>query len=296
MARGTSRQFSTSKISSRLTATLLIGGCLGVVLAIGTSSTNAQGGAEFNVGKNVDIVGPHGTSPYDPGGSNPFFLGDPDKKQQNEPSCDVSPNNPLVVFCGMNSYSAVDRPDISGEPWVGASFTMDGGLTWKSHLHPGFKPSAGPAPLAPPIGYETAADPVVRLAPGIGLYTFIAFNRAGTGALLLGRWYEKNIEGGFPYAWKDTIEIAKAPADLVRPDVPRQAGNHDISASGRRHLQLPVPDPIPARAGKTRIQRCRPASSMWAMRCSPAAASRTAPRPPTPDRPTTGRAATRPPR
>ena len=142
MARGTSRRFSTSKISSRLTATLLIGGCLGVVLAIGTSSTNAQGGAEFNVGKNVDIVGPHGTSPYDPAGSNPFFIGDPDKKQQNEPSCDVSPNNPLVVFCGMNSYSAVDRPDISGEPWVGASFTMDGGLTWKSHLHPGFKPSA----------------------------------------------------------------------------------------------------------------------------------------------------------
>ena len=257
MARGTSRQFSTSRISERLTATLLIGGCLGVVLAIGTSSTNAQGpGPEFNTGKNVDIVGPHGTSPYDPAGSNPFFLGDPDKKQQNEPSCDVSPNNPLVVFCGMNSYSAVDRPDISGEPWVGASFTMDGGLTWKSHLHPGFKPAAGPAPLVPPIGYETAADPVVRLAPGIGLYTFIAFNRSGNGALLLGRWYERNIEGGFPYGWKDTIEIAKGTGS------PGQGGRFldkpvttiSLLPAGGTY-NYTVPDPTPAQPARTRIQK-----------------------------------------
>ena len=133
---------------------LILVGALGVGLRLGTSHPSAQGSSsDFQVGKNVDIVGPHGTVPYHPAGSNPFFLGDPDKKQQNEPSCDISPNNPLIVFCGMNSYSAVDRPDISGEPWVGAAFTMDGGLTWKSHLHPGFQPkplrAAPPAPLAP---------------------------------------------------------------------------------------------------------------------------------------------------
>ena len=195
-----------------LISSLILAGTLGLALNLGTSHPSAQAPApDFQAGKNVDIVGPHGTVPYHPAGSNPFFLGDPDKKQQNEPSCDISPNNPLIVFCGMNNYSAVDRPDVSGEPWVGASFTMDGGLTWKSHLHPGFQPkdSTAPAPLAPSLGYETAADPVVRLAPGIGLFSFIAFNRDGAGALLLGRWYERTIESGFPYAWKDTVQIAK---------------------------------------------------------------------------------------
>jgi hypothetical protein len=235
------------------------GGCLVAALAIGTSRTSAQAPVpEFNTGKNVDIVGPHGTAPYHPAGSNPFFLGDPDKKQQNEPSCDVSPNNPLVVFCGMNSYSAVDRPDIVGEPWVGASFTMDGGLTWKGHLHPGFKPSGSPAPapLVTPLGYDTAADPVVRLAPGIGLFTFIAFNRAGNGALLLGRWYERNIEGGFPYAWKDTIEIAKGTGS------PGQSGRFldkpvtTISLlPGNGTYNFTVPDPTPTEPNKTRIQK-----------------------------------------
>ena len=238
---------------------LILVGALGVGLKLGTSHPSAQAPTPvFQAGKNVDIVGPHGTVPYHPASSNPFLLGDPDKKQQNEPSCDISPNNPLIVFCGMNSYSAVDRPDVAGEPWVGASFTMDGGLTWKSHLHPGFKPkeSTAPAPFAPALGYETAADPVVRLAPGIGLFTFIAFNRDGAGALLMGRWYERTIESGFPYAWKDTVEIAKGTGS------PTSAGRFvDKPAMtvsllpGTGTYDFSVPDPTPAEPARTRIQK-----------------------------------------
>ena len=142
-------------VLARLALALTVGGALAALTISTAPRLIAQGATpEFQSGKNVDIVGPSGSAPYSPSGSNPFLLGDPDKKQQNEPSCDVSPNNPLIVFCGMNTYSAVDRPDVVGEPWVGASFTLDGGLTWKSHLHPGFGPSVSgsPAPLVPPLG------------------------------------------------------------------------------------------------------------------------------------------------
>jgi HYR domain len=242
-----------------LIGSLILVGLLGLVFGVGISHPSAQATSpSFQAGKNVDIVGPDGTVPYHPGGTNPFLLGDPDKKQQNEPSCDISPNNPLVVFCGMNSYSAVDRPDIVGEPWVGAAFTLDGGLTWKSHLHPGFKPkdATAPAPFAPALGFETAADPVVRLVPGIGLFTFIAFNRDGAGALLMGRWYERTIESGFPYGWRDTVQIAKGTASpttsgrfLDKPAMTVSllpgAGTYDFS----------VPDPTPEAPNGTRIQK-----------------------------------------
>jgi hypothetical protein len=184
------------------------------------------------------------------------MLGDPDKKQQNEPSCDINPTNPLIVFCGMNDYRAVDRPDIIGEPFVGASFSMDGGLTWKSHLHPGFKPQAtnAPTPLVPPLGYDTGADPIVRIAPGIALFNFIAFDRGGTGALLVSRWYERSLEGGFPYGYLETVEIAKgtgSPGDSGRfIDKPVMK----ISLNpGTSTYNLAVPDP--AQPGGTRIQK-----------------------------------------
>jgi hypothetical protein len=260
MARVESRRpFSGPRMTARVATLLAIVGGVAFGLQTAMSHLSAQGGTpEFQTGKNVDIVGPSGSAPYDPAGSNPFFLGDPDKKQQNEPSCDISPNNPLIVFCGMNTYSAVDRPDIVGEPWVGASFTMDGGLTWKSHLHPGFAPldPAGPTPLAPSLGYDTAADPVVRLAPGIGLYTFIAFNRAGVGALLMSRWYERTIESGFPYGWKDTKQIAKgtgSPGESGRfLDKPAMALT---LVPGTNTYSFTVPDPTPANPANTRIQK-----------------------------------------
>ena len=212
---GVNSQRPRARTAAGLISCLILVGVLGVGLKLGTSHPSAQGPTpDFQTGKNVDIVGPHGTVPYDPAGSNPFLLGDPDKKQQNEPSCDISPNNPLIVFCGMNSYSAVDRPDISGEPWVGAAFTMDGGLTWKSHLHPGFQPkdSTAPAPLAPPNRVRDSCRPGCPACARHWPFPLIAFNRDGAGALLMGRWFERTIESGFPYGWKDTVQVAKGTA------------------------------------------------------------------------------------
>ena len=54
-----------------------------VVAGISTSHPDArQSGPEFYTGKNVDIVGPYGTAPYSPTGSNPFMLGDPDRSSR----------------------------------------------------------------------------------------------------------------------------------------------------------------------------------------------------------------------
>ncbi len=139
---------------------------------------------------------------------------------------------------------------------------MDGGLTWKSHLHPGFQPKdstpAPPAPLAPPLGFETAADPVVRLAPGIGLFTFIAFNRDGAGALLMGRWFERTIESGFPYGWKDTVQIAKGTASPPPEGTGRFVDKPAMTVSllpGTGTYDFQVPDPTPAAPNQTRIQK-----------------------------------------
>jgi hypothetical protein len=245
---------SPFKVSGRAAVVLA---AVAIVAGITESQPDArQAGPEFYTGKNVDIIGPYGTAPYSPTGSNPFMLGDPDKKQQNEPSCDINPSNPMIVFCGMNDYRAVDRLDVVGEPWVGASFSMDGGLTWKSHLHPGFKPkqAGAPAPAVTPIGYETAADPIVRLVPGMGLFNFIAFDRAGKGGLFLSRWYERNIEGGFPYVWRNTVEVAKGTGS------PGKAGQFlDKPAMtvsvlpGTGTYNFVVPDP--SKAGATRVQK-----------------------------------------
>ena len=205
-----------ARTAAGLISCLILVGALGVGLKLGTSHPSAQGPTpDFQAGKNVDIVGPHGTVPYDPAGSNPFLLGDPDKKQQNEPSCDISPNNPLIVFCGMNSYSAVDRPDISGEPWVGAAFTMDGGLTWKSHLHPGFQPKdprGAPRRSRRLLGTRRLPTRLSGLRQASAFSLSLRFNRDGAGALLMGRWFERTIESGFPYGWKDTVQIAKGTA------------------------------------------------------------------------------------
>ncbi len=222
--------------SSRVLSASVLAAVLASAVILTTTTPLAQGpppsGLEFYTGKNVDIVGPFGTGPNpvpfqspqfpnDPTKTYQLFIGDPDKKQQNEPSCDISPNNPLIIFCGMNDYRGVDRPEIIGEPWIGASFSEDGGLSFKSFLHPGFKPKDPSSPIPfNALGWETAADPVVRVVPGMALYNFIAFNRDGNGALLLSRWREKTIEGGFPYEVVNTgIEVAKgtgAPGDAGR--------------------------------------------------------------------------------
>src|SRR5690348_4322479 len=67
--------------------------------------------------------------------------GDPFLQRQNEPSLAVSSRNPLHLLAGANDYRTVDLPGLpngeTGDAWLGVFKSYDGGLTWKSGLHPG---------------------------------------------------------------------------------------------------------------------------------------------------------------
>ena len=180
----------------RLSMGLAVASALALTFTVGgTREASAQTGpTDFYPGKNVDTTGPTRPGPiFTPapdanGNWNPMFIGNPDGKQFNEPSCDSPPDNPLVTCCGGNDYRAVDRPPIS-DPWVGMTCSTDGGDTWKSFLHPGFKGDV----LHTPLGLDTAADALFRAAPGIALFNFIAFDRTagpdGVSGLYISRWY-----------------------------------------------------------------------------------------------------------
>ena len=59
-------------------------------------------------------------------------------KQQNEPSCAISPDTG-AVFCGANDYRGTDRTDgVLGDAWLGAMMSRNRD-TWVSRLIPGFK-------------------------------------------------------------------------------------------------------------------------------------------------------------
>ena len=153
------------------------------VAVANSGTTSAQGSSLFFVpGRNVNTVGPT------PAGPNPDLIGNPLQKQRNEASCDVSPDNALVILCANNDYRGIER---FGDSWIGLTQSRDGGLTWRSRLLPGF-PSA-------PSG-TGAADPVVRTVPGLGLVAYITLSRGDDrGSLSLAVLAARNKENGEPY-------------------------------------------------------------------------------------------------
>jgi hypothetical protein len=164
-----------------------------VCLALSASAALAQGVP----GKNVSVVGPTpqpaacSTAPFCSG-----LLPDHGLKQQNEPSCAISPETGNIM-CGGNDYRGVDRVDgVLGDAWMGAYMSRDNGLTWMSRLVPGYK-GAGATSLN--LGY--GADPVVMAFPGGVLYAFIAGNRGENqiGGVFAQQWVEVNKEDGFPF-------------------------------------------------------------------------------------------------
>ena len=153
--------------------------------AANSTTTSAQTPSPslfFVPGRNVNTVGPT------PPGPNPDLVGNPLQKQRNEASCDVSPDNALVVLCANNDYRGIER---FGDSWIGLTQSRDGGLTWRSRLLSGF-PSA-------PSGIG-AADPVVRTVPGLGLVAYITLSRTDDrGSLSLALLAARNKENGDPY-------------------------------------------------------------------------------------------------
>jgi len=166
---------------------------LGLRPAAPSAREGTSQGPFFVSGRNVNTVG---LSPA-PGTPNPGLVGDPLFKQQNEVDCDVSPNDSRLVFCANNDYRGIEG---FGDSWIGVTMSDDGGLTWKSRLHPGF-----PATTGTGVG---AADPVVATVPGLGLVGFITISRTDNrGTLRLGRWLERNKENGERYTHLDTVVI-----------------------------------------------------------------------------------------
>ena len=146
-------------------------------------------------GRNVTIVGPTlqptacTTAPFCGGMLPDFGL-----KQQNEPSCAISPDTG-AVFCGANDYRGTDRGDgVLGDAWLGAMMSRNRD-TWVSRLIPGFKGDT------PSLNLAFGADPVVNAFPGGMGYVFIAGNRGdnAVGGIFFQRWVEMNKEDGYPF-------------------------------------------------------------------------------------------------
>jgi hypothetical protein len=160
-------------------------------------------------GRNVTLVGPTPqaaactTAPFCGGKLQDFGL-----KQQNEPSCAISPDTG-AVFCGANDYRGTDRTDgILGDAWLGAMMSRNRD-TWVSRLIPGFKGDT------PSLGLAFGADPTVNAFPGGMGYVFIAGNRGDNsiGGIYFQRWVEMNKEDGYPF------EPANEPAHQISSGV-----------------------------------------------------------------------------
>ena len=141
-------------------------------------------------GRNINMVS--GTS---------WPAGDPFLQRQNEPSIAVSSRNPLHLLAGANDYRTVDLPglpdgDETGDAWQGVFKSMDGGLTWRSTLLPGYPQDKSPEGLASPNkGFKAGADPTVRAGTnGLFYYSGIVFNREdkGLGQIFVSRFIDNN--------------------------------------------------------------------------------------------------------
>ena len=146
-------------------------------------------------GRNLTLVGPTPqpaactTAPFCGGKVPDFGL-----KQQNEPSCAISPETG-AVFCGANDYRGTDRTDgVLGDAWLGAMMSRNRD-TWVSRLIPGFKGDT------PSLNLGFGADPTVNAFPGGMGYVFIAGNRGDNevGGIFFQRWVEMNKEDGYPF-------------------------------------------------------------------------------------------------
>ena len=165
-----------------------------VVIALCTllaSDASAQGVP----GRNLTLIGPTPQSPACT--TAPYCNGkipDVGLKQQNEPSCAISPETGSV-FCGANDYRGVDRTDgLLGDAWLGAMMSRNRD-TWVSRLIPGFKGDM------PSLSFSFGADPSVAAFPGGMGYLFIAGDRGDNapGGIFFQRWVEMNKEDGYPF-------------------------------------------------------------------------------------------------
>jgi hypothetical protein len=203
-----------------------------------TTSLNSNGNTNNTVGlvagRNVNMV----SGQEWPGG-------DPFLQRQNEPSVAVSTRNPLHLLAGSNDYRSIDaykEDELPGfekasyssrDAWVGYYTSYDGGQSWTSTLLPGYihydttPPGAPPSPL---MGFEAAADPVVRAGTnGLFYYSGITFNRGqrGLGQVFVARFIDNNNKetGAIEYIDTKIIDVGNSGHFIDKPcmvvDIPR---------------------------------------------------------------------------
>ena len=178
--------------------------------------------------------------------------GDPYLQRQNEPSLAASTRNPLHLLAGSNDYRTVDLPGVpgsneTGDAWLGLYKSFDGGQRWKSTLLPGYpQDTSGIGNASPLMGYQAAADPVVR--PGTsGLFYFsgIVFDRAvgGKSRVFVARFIDdNNKEAGDPIHYLGASAVASDDGSTggfidkpwIAVDVPR---------SGAKTCVITTPNP-----------------------------------------------------
>jgi Putative Ig domain len=164
--------------------------------------------------------------------------GDPFLQRQNEPSIAVSSRNPLHLLAGANDYRTVDLPGLTGgeatgDAWLGVFKSLDGGLTWRSFLLPGYPQDSSPEGLASPNhGFQGGADPTVRAGTnGLFYYTGIVFNRddSGLGQVFVSRYIDNNNserDDTIKYTGTTVISSGTSGQFIDKPwlavDIPRQ--------------------------------------------------------------------------
>lgn len=214
------------------------------------ASVSAQ---QLSSGKNVNVAG--GPTKLDASGIPE--MGDPYLQRQNEPSMACSSRNPLNCLAGGNDYRRLNFPGVqdgkvTGDAWLGAFWTRDGGNTWRSSLLPGY--AEDPSDLgkaSPAYGFEAGADPMVRPGTnGLFYYSGIAFNRGAVGTntsgvegkdgvMFLARYIDDNntqtIDTPFRYLGASAVAYSSDARFLDKPalavDIPR-AGSATCTIPG----------------------------------------------------------------
>lgn len=91
--------------------------------------------------------------------ANIAVTGDPNRRQQVEPTVSIDPSNPGIIVAGAQDLRGV--PDF-GDRWHGYYRSADGGATWTNSLMPGYPTDASPEGIASPIhGADFTSDPVL---------------------------------------------------------------------------------------------------------------------------------------
>jgi hypothetical protein len=99
------------------------------------------------------------------------------RRQQNEPTVAVDPNDSSVIVAGANDYCASIE---NGDVWSGYYRSTDGGANWQSSLVPGYPVDTSAGGLASPAHGKCSGsgDPTQSFDnDGRLFYGFICFNR-----------------------------------------------------------------------------------------------------------------------